>query len=205
MLRVAGLTGGIASGKSTVSAMFQRAGAIIIDADAIAHQVVAPGLPAWQGIKSIFGDGVLGPDGGVDRAVLGEMVFKDPHLRKQLEKIVHPQVRIQIDREMGKLRHCSDNAVVIQDIPLLLETGMTDGLSDIIVVYAPMAIQLKRLMRRQGIGADAAHARINAQMPLDEKCRRATIVIDNSGDISATQKQVLHIYKFLSGGTAGKR
>ncbi|MGD9215162.1 MAG: dephospho-CoA kinase [Desulfobacteraceae bacterium] len=204
-MRVAGLTGGIASGKSTVSSMFQRAGAIIIDADVIAHQVVEPGLPAWQGVKSLFGDGVLGPDGYIDRAVLGEMVFKDPKLRKQLEEIVHPQVRIQIDREMGRLRHRFDNTLIIQDIPLLLETGMADTLSEIIVVYAPMAIQLKRLMCRQGIGADAARARINAQMPLDEKCRRATIVIDNSGDLSATQKQVLHIYELLSGGDAGKR
>jgi dephospho-CoA kinase len=196
-LIVAGLTGGIASGKSTVSTMFQEAGAVIIDADAIARQVVAPGLPAWREIKSLFGDRVMGSGGQIDRVALGDLVFTDPNLRKQLERIIHPQVRHQIDFNMRRLRHTKPDAVVIQDIPLLLEAGMAHGQSDIIVVYAPKVIQLKRLMRRQGIGEDAARHRINAQMPLDDKCRNATIVINNSGSLFETHKQVLYVYKLL--------
>jgi dephospho-CoA kinase len=196
-LIVAGLTGGIASGKSTVSAMFQQAGAVIIDADAIARQVVAPGLPAWRDIKSLFGDRVLESGGELDRVALGDLVFADPNLRKQLEHIVHPRVRRQIDLQMKQLRHVNPNAVVIQDIPLLLEAGMADGQSEIIVVYAPKVMQLKRLMLRQGIQADAARHRITAQLPLDDKCRKATIVINNSGSLSETHKQVSHIYKLL--------
>lgn len=194
---VAGLTGGIASGKSTVSAMFQEAGAVIIDADAIARQVVAPGLPAWSKIKTLFGDRVVSPGGHIDRVALGDLVFKDPNLRKALERIVHPQVRRQIGHEMKQLRCANPNAVIIQDIPLLLEAGMADDLFEIIVVYTPQAIQLKRLILRQGIQEDAAIDRIKAQMPLDDKCRKASIVINNSGSLSHTHKQVAHVYQLL--------
>lgn len=195
---IVGLTGGIASGKSTISAIFKEAGAIIIDADLIARQVVAPGLPAWRSIKAVFGDRVLGPDGAINRVVLGEMVFNDRQLRKQLEGIIHPQVRIRIDYAVDRLRRSDAHAVVIQDIPLLLEAGMTDGLSEIIVVYTTMEIQLKRLMKRDNLKMDAARKRINAQMPLAEKRRRATLVIDNSGDLSATEMQTLKIYENLA-------
>lgn len=192
---IVGLTGGIASGKSTVSAIFKKAGARIIDADLIAREVVIPGLPAWRSIKTVFGDRVIGPDGTIDRVVLGEMVFNDRQLRKQLEEIIHPQVRIRIDQEVCRLRKSDAHAVVVQDIPLLLEAGMTGGLSEIIVVYTTMEVQLRRLMKRDSLDMDAARKRIEAQMPLAEKRRRATIVIDNSGELSATEMQTLKIYK----------
>lgn len=195
---VAGLTGGIASGKSTVSAFFQKAGAQIIDADIIARQVVAPGLPAWKAIQSAFGDDVIRSDGTIDRSSLGELVFNDRRLRRQLEGIIHPHVRLKINRELLRLRRTTPHAVVIQDIPLLLETGMTEGLAEIIVVYTPPELQLKRLMLRDGIDLNAARARLDAQMPMAEKCRRATIVIDNSGALSATQQQALKIYADLA-------
>lgn len=195
---IVGLTGGIASGKSTVSAIFKKAGAIIIDADLIARQVVVPGLPAWRSIKAVFGDRVIGPDGAIDRTVLGEMVFNHRGLRKRLEGIIHPEVRKRIDQEVDRLRRSDADAVVIQDVPLLLETGMTDGLAEIIVVYTTSEVQLKRLMIRDGIGVDAARKRINAQMPLSEKRGRATIVIDNSGERSVTQQQTLKIYENLA-------
>jgi dephospho-CoA kinase len=198
ILLIVGLTGGIATGKSTVSAIFKKAGAIIIDADLIARQVVDPGLPAWRSIKTIFGDRVIGPDGVVNRPLLGEMVFNDRQLRKQLEGIIHPQVRIRIDHEVERLRRSDSHAVVIQDIPLLFETGMTDGLSEIIVVYTTIEVQLNRLMKRDGLAVDVARNRINAQMPMAEKQRRATMVIDNSGDLSATQLQTLKIYENLT-------
>ncbi len=195
---VVGLTGGIASGKSTVSAMFHKAGAAIIDADAIARQVVAPGLPAWQEIQSIFGEQVVDAHGFIDRTALGDLVFQDPLLRKQLEGIIHPRVRRQVDREMKNLQRTQPNTVVIQDIPLLLEAEMADGLCEIIVVYAPALVQLNRLISERGIPEHAALARIKAQMPMDDKCRRATIVINNSGPLSHTEKQVLHVYELLS-------
>jgi dephospho-CoA kinase len=197
-LLVAGLTGGIASGKSTVSAFFQKAGAKIIDADSIARQVVAPGLPAWKAIQSAFGDDVILSDGAIDRVLLGELVFSDRRLRRQLEGIIHPHVRLQINRELIWLRRTTPKAVVIQDIPLLLETGMTEGLAEIIVVYAPPELQLKRLMLRDGIDLNAARARLDAQMPMAEKRRRATIVIDNSGALPATRQQAIKIYEDLA-------
>lgn len=195
---IVGLTGGISSGKSTVSDIFNKAGAIIVDADVIARQVVAPGQPAWQAVKSLFGNRVMRPDGTIDRGVLGDLVFNDSRLRKQLEEIIHPQVRIRIDRIVDQLRRSSAHSVVIEDIPLLLETGMTEGLSEIIVVYAPPEIQLKRLMLRDSIDIEAARARINAQMPMAKKRRLATIVIDNSGSYAATQMQALKVYENLA-------
>jgi dephospho-CoA kinase len=198
ILIIVGLTGGIATGKSTVSAIFKKAGAIIIDADLIARQVVVPGLPAWRSIKTVFGDRVIGPDGVINRALLGEVVYNDRQARKQLEGIIHPQVCIRIEHEVNRLRRSNPHAVVIQDIPLLLETGMTGGLSEIIVVYTTIEIQLKRLMKRDSLEMDAARKRILAQMPMAEKRCRATLVIDNSGDLSATELQTLEIYENLA-------
>lgn len=199
-LLVVGLTGGIASGKSTVSELFKDAGAVIIDADVIARQVVAPGWPAWQAIKSVFGEKVVRPDGALDRTLLGDLVFKDANLREQLEQIVHPHVRAVMDQEVSRHTENHHNKLIIKDIPLLFESGMTDGLTDIIVVYVPAEIQLKRLMKRDGIGPDAARRRIDAQMSMEEKRRRATIVVDNSGDLSQTESQVMRIYHKLTFG-----
>ncbi len=197
-LPVVGLTGGIASGKTTVSGFFKDFGAIIIDADLVARQVVAPGLPAWQAIRSLFGERVVRPDGELDRSLLAELVFKDAHLRQQLEEIVHPQVRDVMDQEVSRLVKKHPRKLIIKDIPLLFESGMNDGLADIIVVYVPVEIQLERLMKRDGIDLDAARRRIDAQMSIEEKRRLATLVIDNSGDLSQTRSQVMRIYKKLT-------
>jgi dephospho-CoA kinase len=197
-LLIAGLTGGIASGKSTVADIFQKAGARIVDADAIARRVVAPGLPAWQSIKAVFGNQVIQPDGALNRPLMGELVFKDKKLRRRLEGIIHPQVRDQMDREVARILEASPDALVIKDIPLLFESEMTDGLSEIIVVYVPMALQLERLMQRDGIDPEAARARIKAQMPIEEKRRLGTLVIDNSGDLSHTEAQTMKIFEELA-------
>jgi dephospho-CoA kinase len=197
VLRV-GLTGGIASGKTTVSEMFQNAGAIVIDADRIARQVVAPGLPAWRAITALFGEAVLAPDGTLDRGILGEKVFNDSSLRHQLEAIVHPHVRAQMDVEVKRLEQTAPHAVVILDVPLLLETRMEQGLAEVIVVYVPRQVQLQRLMQRNGLDRDQAGVRIDAQISMQEKRRRATIVIDNSGDRAHTQRQALAVYRDLS-------
>jgi dephospho-CoA kinase len=197
-LIIVGLTGGIASGKTTVAAIFRSQGARIVDADWIARQVVAPGEPPWQAIRDRFGEAVLNADGTINRPLLGNWVFKNPRLRHELEKIVHPWVRSRMDAQVDRIGQTNPHAVVVQDIPLLFESGMTRELAEIIVVYAPVQLQLQRLVRRDGIGIADARARIRAQLPIAEKCRRATIIINNSGDPSETTAQALKIYADLA-------
>lgn len=199
---VAGLTGGIASGKSTVARIMGRAGAVVIDADQIAHQVMAPGEQAWHAVQDVFGPGILSADGRIDRQALGELVFQDDRLRRQLEQIVHPYVRARMDDQTERIVRTRPEALIIQDVPLLLEAGMQHGLDEIIVVYVPERIQLRRLMQRDGIDREAALARIRAQMPMEEKKQRATMVIDNSGTPAATEKQALEVYHKLAGKAA---
>jgi dephospho-CoA kinase len=204
-LLIVGLTGGIASGKSTVAQIFRRAGAAVVDADAIARRVVEPGQPAWQSIKAEFGEQVIKPDGTLNRPLLGKLVFTDEILRRRLEGIIHPKVRDRMIQEVARIIDASPDALVIKDIPLLFETGMTDGLSEIIVVYVPMAIQLERLMLRDAIDSEAARERIMAQMPIEEKRRLGTMVIDNSDDLSHTEAQAMRIYAELANRARNNR
>lgn len=198
ILIVAGLTGNIASGKSTVAAFLRRSGALIIDADQIAHDVVAPGQPALEEIRRHFGDDMLTPEGSLNREKLGRMVFEDPDARRRLEAIVHPRVSAEIDRQMVRIAENHPDAVVIMDIPLLFETGRTEGLTDIIVVDTPEPIQLQRLIQRNGLSPAEAKARMASQMPLKEKVARATMVIDNSGTLAETERQTLAVYRRLA-------
>ena len=195
---VAGLTGNIASGKSTVAGFLRQSGALIIDADQIAHDVVAPGQPALEEIRRHFGDDMLTPEGLLNREKLGRMVFEDPDARRRLEAIVHPRVSAEIDRQMARIAENHPDAVVIMDIPLLFETGRTEGLTDIIVVYTPELIQLERLTQRNGLSPSEARARMASQMPLKEKVARATMVIDNSGTLAETERQTLAVYRRLA-------
>lgn len=201
---VAGLTGSIASGKSTVADFLRRFGAVIIDADRIAHEVVTPGRPACREIASLFGEEILLPDGAIDREKLGRLVFNDAEHRRRLETIVHPRVSAEIDRRMLEISRDQPDAVIIMDIPLLFETGRSEGLAEIIVVYTPQSVQLKRLMQRNGLDRDEAEARMASQMPIDEKVARATMVIDNSGTLDETERQTLAIYRQLEGKARGK-
>jgi dephospho-CoA kinase len=194
---IAGLTGGIASGKSTVATLLKRAGAVVLDADLIARQVVSPGQPAWRAVRRLFGVAALQADGTLNRAHLAGLVFNNQRLRRQLEGIIHPHVRMAMDAAILRLRDSGSHAVVIEDIPLLYETGMTQGLAEIIVVYAPPVIQLQRLLQRDPIGIEEARARLAAQMPIEEKCRRATIIINNSAEPAATESQALKVYADL--------
>jgi dephospho-CoA kinase len=188
---IAGLTGGIASGKSTVSKFLSDTGAKIIDADAIAREVVEPGTPGNKAIEALFGRSVLLPDGYIDRKRLGEIIFNDPEKRARLDAIVHPLVAERSAEMIAHIALETPDAVVIMDIPLLLETGMDRDLAEVIVVYVPEALQLQRLMARDGIDEKAAMARIRSQMPIEEKRKRATRVIDNSGSRSACRQQAL--------------
>jgi len=188
---VAGLTGGIATGKSTVSNFLSDAGARIIDADKIAREVVKQGTPAYDEIRAFFGDEILMPNGDIDRERLGDIIFNDSDKKKRLDAIVHPRVFERSAALIAEIAAREPGAVVILDIPLLLEANMDRDLAEVIVVYVPEALQLQRLMARDGIDEKAAMARIRSQMPIEEKRKRATRVIDNSGSRSACRQQAL--------------
>jgi len=194
---MAGLTGGIATGKSTVSGMLSEAGAKIIDADKIARDVVEPGTPAYRDIVAFFGRAILLSDGTLDRKGLGDIIFNDPEKKKRLDAIVHPRVYQRTEARIAEIAAKSPDAVIILDIPLLLETGMRRNLAEVIVVYVPEDLQLQRLMARDQIDAEAALARIRSQMPIEEKRSLATIVIDNSGSLANTRQQSLDVFTHL--------
>jgi dephospho-CoA kinase len=195
---VAGLTGGIATGKSTVAAIFEKAGARLIDADRISRDAVRKGAPAHRDILSHFGRAVLLEDGEIDRKRLAAIIFSNPAEQRTLERIVHPQVRKEVVRRLDLIRQQTPEALVIVDIPLLFESGMDRGLDAVIVVYVPEIVQLQRLMARDAFTESEALARIRAQMPIEMKKSLATLVIDNSGSFERTRAQALEVYRKLS-------
>jgi dephospho-CoA kinase len=194
---VAGLTGGIATGKSTVAAIFQQSGARLIDADRIARDAVRQGTPAYAEILAHFGAGILLPEGEIDRKRLAEIIFSNLAQQRLLEGIVHPRVKAETTRQLDRIRQEQPGATVILDVPLLFESGLNCGLEEIIVVYAPEAVQIRRLMARDGLTEAEAQARIRAQMPIESKKALATHVIDNSGDLEHTRTQTLEVYRQL--------
>jgi dephospho-CoA kinase len=196
-LVIAGLTGGIASGKSTVSTFLEDAGAIIVDADKIAREVVRNNRPAWREIVRAFGQSILLPDGEINRILLGEIIFNDPAQKQVLNRIVHPVVIAETATRLVEIEINQPGELVILDVPLLIESGMDTGLSDIIVVYVPESVQIQRLMIRDALTQAQARARIRSQMPIEEKKKRATIVIDNSGNREDTRSISLTVYQRL--------
>jgi dephospho-CoA kinase len=197
-LILAGLTGSIATGKSTVSAFLEDAGAVIVDADKIARDVVQHGQPAWQDIVNHFGRTILLPDGEINRPRLGDIIFNDPEQKKILNAIVHPRVTAETTARLEDIEKSCPNAVVILDIPLLVETETRRDFDEIIVVYVPEALQIQRLMARDSLTHEQALARIRSQMPIEEKKRHATVVIDNSGSREETRIQTIAAYNRLS-------
>ncbi|MBF0100232.1 MAG: dephospho-CoA kinase [Desulfobacterales bacterium] len=197
-MKVVGLTGGIATGKSTVSSMFADAGAEIIDTDQIAHDVVQKNKPAWTEIISYFGKEILQTDGEINRPYLGDIIFNHQEKKAKLNSIVHPYVFLEIAKQLETLEIKSSNGIVIIDVPLLIEVGMHKGLSDVILVYVPESIQIQRLMERDHLTYDQVIMRIRSQMPIDEKKSFANIVIDNSTDIETTRKRIQDVYAYLS-------
>ncbi|MCK9262426.1 MAG: dephospho-CoA kinase [Deltaproteobacteria bacterium] len=194
---VAGLTGGIATGKSTVTALFASFGAAIIDADRIAREVVARGSPAWKKIMEHFGAGVLRPDSELDRERLGSLIFSDTAQKDVLNRIVHPEVFQEMDRRIRELREENRAEVVICDVPLLIETGMHIGFDEVVLVYVPEPLQIRRLMDRDGISRDEAVRKVRAQMSIEEKRAYATIVVDNSASQEETAGNALRAYEYL--------
>lgn len=195
--KVVGLTGGIATGKSTVTEMFAQRGACVIDADQIAREVVEPGRPSLQKIRDRFGDEVLFPDGKLDRPKLGEIVFNDPAAREDLNRIVHPAIFQMIEERIGQARERSYPLILV-DVPLLLENNRQTTYDAIIVVYTPEEIQLDRLMKRDGMNEQQAKNRIAAQMSIEEKKKYADYIIDNSGTTEQTERQVEHLFAILT-------
>ncbi|XP_053205086.1 dephospho-CoA kinase-like [Panonychus citri] len=185
-----GLTGGIASGKSTVSRYLVEKGITVIDADRIAVEIVEPGKPAWKKIKKAFGSSIIKPDETINREKLGDIIFNDPEKRKLLNSITHPYIQ----REMAKqvvLAFFKFKRYVILDLPLLFEVGQfTKYFYKIIVVNISEETQLTRLLKRDKLEKAQAQARISAQMPLKTKCEKADYVIDNEGSVKSTMKQV---------------
>lgn len=196
-LVIAGLTGGIATGKSTVSSILREAGAKIIDADAIARDAVKKNLPAWHEIVRIFGKEILLPDGEIDRTRLGDIIFRDSEKKESLNKIVHPHVIQRVAEMIEEIGKESPGSVVILDVPLLIEAGMDKGLEEVVLVYTPEDIQKKRLVERDKISDAAAILRIRSQMPIEKKREFSTIIIDNSGTIAATKKRALEVFDSL--------
>jgi dephospho-CoA kinase len=196
-LIVAGLTGGIASGKSTVSAFFEGAGALIIDADRIAHEVVKKGMPAHREVVQNFGQEVLLANGELNRALLGDIIFKNPEKKLILNSIVHPRVSRKTAEDLKQIEQNHPDSVVILDVPLLFESGMHKSTPAVIVVYVPEQIQLERLMQRDRSSREDALARIHSQMPLEEKKKLAAFLIDNSAAIEHTHTQTLEVYRCL--------
>ena len=196
MLKV-GLTGGIASGKSTVSEAFARLGAKVLDADKVAREVILPGQPAWLKLQQAFGPEYFLPGGEVNRSKLRKLVFADSEERDKLNAIVHPEVMKAINRRFEQLTTSAQDAVVVVDVPLLLEVGVAHRFDRVIVVYITKNVQIERLMQRDGITKEEATEALRAQMPLSKKVGAADFVIDSSGTRDETQAQGEKVWQEL--------
>jgi dephospho-CoA kinase len=195
-----GLTGGIASGKSTVAAALRDAGAAVVDADRIAREVVAPGGPAYDDVVRAFGPGIVGSGGAIDRKALGARIFHDAEARRRLNALTHPHIRRRMAEDAARLAATPGVAVIVFEIPLLLDTtdGRDLGLDGIVVVSAPEDVQLDRLVARDGVSRGEARRRLAAQVPLRDKLAAADWVIDNGGTPDATRDQVDRLWKALT-------
>lgn len=180
-MRLVGLTGGIATGKSTFAAALRALGAPVVDADALARQVVAPGAPALAEVARAFGPGVLQADGALDRQALGALVFADPAARRRLEAITHPAIRQAMLAETARLA-AAGHDLAFYDAPLLFEVGLDQAMALVVVVFAPPEAQLARLAARDGLSRAQAEARLAAQLPVAEKAARADVVVDNADE-----------------------
>ncbi len=189
-----GLTGNIATGKSAVLGMLRDLGAATIDADAVAHRLLEKGTPVWREVVERFGPDILRPDGHVDRVRLGAIVFADPQALQQLEAIVHPAVTARIAE---LVRRAAERVVVIEAIKLI-EAGMDRDCHALWVVTCPREQQIERLMAQRGLSYDEAVLRIEAQPPQEEKIALADVVIDNSGTLEGTRRQVERAWRRLS-------
>lgn len=189
-----GLTGGVASGKSTVSSRLAQLGAIVVDADLLARAVVAPGTPGLAAVVEEFGEDVLTPEGHLDRPALGALVFADESRRRALEAILHPLIRAA-GAELEAA--APQDAVVVHDIPLLTETGQAGAFDAVVVVDVPVEVQIRRMIEQRGMSSADAEARVAAQASRDERLAIADFVIDNTGDLDALEARVDEVHDAL--------
>lgn len=197
-MRLIGLTGGIASGKSAVAHMLRRAGVPVVDADVLAREAVGPGTEALSAIQRRFGPSVLAPDGSVDRKALGALVFADEAARRELNAIVHPAVATLAMARLEALRD-QGAPVAVYEVPLLFESGLEGMMDATLLVAAPEAAQISRMGSRDGLDEAAARARMAAQLPLAEKRRRATAVIDNDGTLAELAGRLGEAWRVVTG------
>ncbi len=192
-----GLTGGVATGKSTVAKMFKQCGAVVIDADQLAHEVVKPGKPAWREIVKTFGKTLLNPDRTLNRRELGALVFGNRIKLRQLERIIHPHVAREQARLTKQAAKKDPHAVVIYDVPLLFEAGIDKRADHTIVVTADRDTQIARLKKRNGFSRAEAIRRIRSQMPLAKKIQRADHALNGTVPHPSLRKQVGQLFKSL--------
>ena len=190
-----GLTGGVASGKSTVSAILAELGAVVIDADQLAREVVAPGAEGLAEVVAAFGEGVLTAEGELDRPAMGAIVFADPEKRRALESIVHPRVRARATEIEAA---APPGAVVVHDIPLLAETGQGNGFDAVVVVDVPAGVQVERMTGIRGMTREDAQARIGAQATREQRRAIATYVIENTGSLEDLRTEVERVLDELA-------
>ena len=192
-----GVTGGIAGGKSAVAEMLKELGAPLIDLDLLARQVVEPGKPALREIIDCFGNQVLQEDGTLDRKRLSKIVFQDIEKRKRLEGFTHPRIYEELVKQVNEITQKDPEAIIQVVVPLLIEKNLQSAFDKVIVVYVPEAMQITRLVERDGISRDEAANMLKAQMPIDEKLGYADFVVHNEGTIDETRRQVEELWETL--------
>ena len=196
MLRV-GLTGGMATGKSTAGLMFAERGCHLLDADRITHHLFQPGQAVYASVVQAFGGRILAPDGTIDRTILGDIVFNDPQARATLNGLVHPAVIRRQQEWLKEMEEQDPDGIAIVDAALMIEAGTYKNYDKVIVVTCTPEIQRQRLRARLGLTEDQIELRIHSQMPVQEKVKYADFVVDSSGSIAATRDQVERIYREL--------
>ncbi|WP_439563742.1 dephospho-CoA kinase [Microcella sp.] len=194
---VIGLTGGIAAGKSAIAARLAALGAIVIDADVLAREAVAPGSPGLAAIRDRFGDAVLAPDGSLDRPALGARVFSDPEARAALNAIVHPEVQRLYRERLARIEADDPRAIVVYDVPLLVEARSADEFATVVVAHAPAEQRVERLVALRGMERASAEDRVAAQASDAERLAAADVVIDSSGTLTHTLEQVDALWERL--------
>lgn len=201
---IVGLTGGVASGKSTVSEVFKEEGAYLIDADRIARELVQPHTPAWHELRGAFGEEILQPDGSVNRKKLSALVFSDPGKRAVLDRVLHPRIRKETRRRVEEIGRRDPEAIVVIDAALLVETGSYREVDRLIVVQSSEARQIERLEKRDGMSRQEAERIVAAQLPLEAKVKVADIVFSNDETIDETRRKARELFQELRRLAAGK-
>lgn len=192
------LTGGIASGKTTVARMFTDLGAVVLDADVFAREAVRPGSPSWGRLRELLGPEYFTADGELKRREVRELIIKDSRLRSGINAILHPAVIDAMEQQWGRLRERQPCPIVIFDIPLLFEANLEDRFTKIILVYVPPEIQVERLMARDGVSRREARATLSMQLPIESKKDHSHFIIDNGGTPDRTRIQAESIWKELT-------